>query len=62
MAERCEMDSYNMRNLQAPLLTKQYCDNNTEGDKLGGNVACVEEIKRQAVYIKLKIEARCCNH
>jgi hypothetical protein len=46
MAERYEMDNYDTRSLQAPLLTKQYCDNNTEGNKLGGDVACVEEIKK----------------
>ena len=45
-AELCEVDNYDMGSLQAPLLTKQYCDNNTEGDKFGGNVACVEEIKK----------------
>ena len=29
-----------------PLLTRQYYDNNTEGDRLAGTVACVEEIKK----------------
>ena len=48
MAECYEMDNYDMRSFQAPLLTKQYYDNNTEGDKLAGTVACVEEIKKKA--------------
>jgi hypothetical protein len=63
MAECYEMDKYDMRSVQATLLTKQYYDDNTEGDKMAGAVACVEEIKKwQVIYIKRKIEARSCNH
>jgi len=36
--------NYDMRSFHAPLLTRQYY-NNTEGDRLAGTVACVEEIK-----------------
>ena len=46
MAEYCEMDNYDMRSFQAPLLTKQYYDNITEDDWLAGIVACVEEKKK----------------
>ena len=45
-AECYEMDNYDMRSFQTPLLKRQYYDNNTEGDRLVGTVACVEEIKK----------------
>jgi hypothetical protein len=46
MAECYEMDNYDVRSFQAPLLTKQCYDNNTEGDKLAGTVACVVGVKK----------------
>ena len=63
MAEYCEMDNYDMRSFQAPLLTIQYYDNINEDDWLAGIVACVEEKKiRHAMYIKHNIDSRSYNH